>query len=216
VDAIASGHSVIVAAPTGAGKTLVADYAIDRALADGKRVVYTSPIKALSNQKYRDFRTRHGAEVGIMTGDVTMNPDARLLVMTTEVFRNNALRGAGADARLPLRHPRRGPLPRRPPNAAPCGKRASSTRPTRCVSSRCRRPFRTSARWPSGSISVRGEHVRGRRDEGAPGAAPIISSGCPISAPRRFAEIQPLLDQPFNKRRRMRRERTPERNARLA
>jgi len=74
VDAIAAGHSVIVAAPTGAGKTLVADYAVDQAFADGRRVVYTSPIKALSKQKYRDFRARHGAEVGIMTGDVTMNP----------------------------------------------------------------------------------------------------------------------------------------------
>ncbi|MCG3135021.1 MAG: hypothetical protein HMLKMBBP_02514 [Planctomycetes bacterium] len=88
VDAVAAGHSVLVAAPTGSGKTLVADYAIDTAFERGWRVVYTSPIKALSNQKYRDFRARHGDAVGILTGDVTMRPDAPLLVMTTEVFRN--------------------------------------------------------------------------------------------------------------------------------
>ncbi len=88
LDAIEAGHSVLVSAPTGAGKTLVADYAIERAFALGRRVVYTSPIKALSNQKYRDFRAQHGDQVGIMTGDVTLNPDADLLIMTTEVFRN--------------------------------------------------------------------------------------------------------------------------------
>lgn len=91
IDAVAAGHSVLVAAPTGSGKTLVADYAIDQAFEQGWRVVYTSPIKALSNQKYRDFRARHGDQVGILTGDVTMNPDASLLVMTTEVFRNTLL-----------------------------------------------------------------------------------------------------------------------------
>src|SRR5687768_17237958 len=64
VDAISEGHSVLVAAPTGSGKTLVADYAIDLAFEQGWRVVYTSPIKALSNQKYRDFRARHGDDVG--------------------------------------------------------------------------------------------------------------------------------------------------------
>lgn len=88
LDAILAGENVLVAAPTGAGKTLVADYAIELAFSRGDRVVYTSPIKALSNQKYRDFRALHGDRVGIMTGDVTMQPDADLLVMTTEVFRN--------------------------------------------------------------------------------------------------------------------------------
>jgi superfamily II RNA helicase len=88
-EAIHAGKSVVVAAPTGAGKTLVADVAIARALAEGKRVAYTSPIKALSNQKYRDFRADHGEDrVGILTGDVTIAPDAPLLVMTTEIFRN--------------------------------------------------------------------------------------------------------------------------------
>jgi superfamily II RNA helicase len=89
LSAILSGQSVVVAAPTGAGKTLVADYAIERALVADRRVVYTSPIKALSNQKFRDFRAHYGEDrVGIMTGDVTIHSEAPLLVMTTEIFRN--------------------------------------------------------------------------------------------------------------------------------
>lgn len=87
--AILSGKSVVVAAPTGAGKTLVADVAIAEALAEGRRIVYTSPVKALSNQKFRDFRAAYGDErVGIMTGDVTIQGEAPLLIMTTEIFRN--------------------------------------------------------------------------------------------------------------------------------
>ena len=88
IAAIRKGHSVIVAAPTGAGKTLVADFAIEHALARGERIVYTSPVKALSNQKFRDFKAIIGDDVGIMTGDVTINAEAPLLIMTTEVFRN--------------------------------------------------------------------------------------------------------------------------------
>jgi len=89
LDAIERGENVIVAAPTGCGKTLIAEYAIERALGNaGERVVYTAPIKALSNQKFRDFGARYGARIGIMTGDVTINPTADAMIMTTEIFRN--------------------------------------------------------------------------------------------------------------------------------
>jgi len=88
IEGIDAGRSVLVAAPTGAGKTLVADYAIEHSFVEGKRIIYTAPVKALSNQKFRDFREDHGDDVGIMTGDVTINPEAPLLIMTTEVFRN--------------------------------------------------------------------------------------------------------------------------------
>ena len=87
--AILEGSSVIVSAPTGAGKTLVAEFAIHDALARKGRVAYTTPLKALSNQKYGDFCRQFGvAEVGILTGDVKVNPRAPLLVMTTEILRN--------------------------------------------------------------------------------------------------------------------------------
>lgn len=89
VQAIDKGESLIVAAPTGCGKTLIAEYAVDVSMERNKRVIYTAPIKALSNQKYRDFRKRFGEQiVGIQTGDVTINPDGKLLIMTTEIFRN--------------------------------------------------------------------------------------------------------------------------------
>lgn len=91
-DAIASlnaGNSVVVCAPTGSGKTLVGEYAIYRALSRGKRVFYTTPLKALSNQKLRDFREKFGFDhVGLLTGDASINRDAPILVMTTEIFRN--------------------------------------------------------------------------------------------------------------------------------
>ncbi len=87
--AVDEGASVLVAAPTGSGKTLIADHAVDRALAQGLKAFYTTPIKALSNQKYADLRVRLGAErVGLITGDTTVNPDAAVVVMTTEVLRN--------------------------------------------------------------------------------------------------------------------------------
>ena len=85
------GVSLFVAAPTGAGKTALADYVIEQTLAHGRRVIYTAPIKALSNQKFRDFSARHGEAVGIMTGDVTINPRAPLMIMTTEIYRNTLL-----------------------------------------------------------------------------------------------------------------------------
>jgi len=94
IEAIDRGHSVIVAAPTGAGKTALADYVIERSLARRERVIYTAPVKALSNQKFRDFSARHGDRVGIMTGDVTINRHAPLIIMTTEIYRNTLLEDA--------------------------------------------------------------------------------------------------------------------------
>jgi superfamily II RNA helicase len=89
---IENNNSVIVSAPTGTGKTLIADYTIEKFLKEKRRVIYTAPIKALSNQKYKDFISDYGVEnVGIMTGDVVINPDAPLLVMTTEIYRNMLL-----------------------------------------------------------------------------------------------------------------------------
>ena len=86
-------ESVFVAAHTSAGKTVVAEYAIAMALRDHQRVIYTSPIKALSNQKYRDLAEEF-KDVGLMTGDVTINPNASCLVMTTEILRSMLYRGS--------------------------------------------------------------------------------------------------------------------------
>jgi superfamily II RNA helicase len=92
IAALNAGKSVIVCAPTGSGKTLIGEYAIYRALARGKRVFYTTPLKALSNQKFRDFQERFGADnptkIGLITGDILINADADVVVMTTEIFRN--------------------------------------------------------------------------------------------------------------------------------
>ena len=89
IDALNQGHSVVVSAPTGSGKTLVGEYAIHRALAHGRKVFYTTPLKALSNQKLRDFREQFGPErVGLLTGDMSLNREAQVVVMTTEIFRN--------------------------------------------------------------------------------------------------------------------------------
>lgn len=89
IEALTQGHSVVVSAPTGSGKTLVGEYAIYRAMAHGRKVFYTTPLKALSNQKLRDFRAQFGPEnVGLMTGDLSVNREASIVVMTTEIFRN--------------------------------------------------------------------------------------------------------------------------------
>lgn len=86
---IDNGKSVVVCAPTGAGKTVIAQHAIHRAIKAGHRVFYTTPLKALSNQKYGDFSTKYGINnVGLLTGDTSINRDAQIVVMTTEVFRN--------------------------------------------------------------------------------------------------------------------------------
>lgn len=89
IAALLEGYSVLVAAPTGTGKTLIAEKLLEKVLARGQGAVYTSPLKALSNQKYRDFGRLFGPErVGLITGDVSFNEGAPLLVMTTEIFRN--------------------------------------------------------------------------------------------------------------------------------
>ena len=97
IRAIQEDQSVIVSAPTGAGKTLVAEFAILAALEAGQRIAYTTPLKALSNQKFGDFQRAYGEDkVGILTGDVKVNPHAPVVVMTTEILRN-ALYGSGFD-----------------------------------------------------------------------------------------------------------------------
>ncbi len=88
-EALEQGHGVLVAAPTGAGKTVVGEFAVHLALASGRKAFYTTPIKALSNQKYNDLVARHGAaSVGLLTGDTSLNGEAPVVVMTTEVLRN--------------------------------------------------------------------------------------------------------------------------------
>ena len=94
-EALERGEGVLVAAPTGAGKTVVGEFAIHLALAKGLKAFYTAPIKALSNQKYLDLLARHGAErVGLLTGDTSVNPHADIIVMTTEVLRNMLYSGS--------------------------------------------------------------------------------------------------------------------------
>lgn len=91
IDCIKRGHSVIVSAPTGAGKTAIAEYVIEECISKQQRVIYTAPIKALSNQKFRDFQRLYQNKIGILTGDVSLNTDGLVLIMTTEIFRNKIL-----------------------------------------------------------------------------------------------------------------------------
>ncbi|HET8588522.1 MAG TPA: DEAD/DEAH box helicase, partial [Nakamurella sp.] len=93
--ALEDGDGVLVCAPTGAGKTVVGEFAVARALATGGKCFYTTPIKALSNQKYADLSAEHGRDtVGLLTGDTSINPGARVVVMTTEVLRNMLYAGS--------------------------------------------------------------------------------------------------------------------------
>jgi ATP-dependent RNA helicase HelY len=97
IDALDEDRSVLVAAPTGSGKTVVAEHAVARALSEGRKAFYTTPIKALSNQKFADLARRHGADnVGLLTGDNSINGDAPVVVMTTEVLRNMIYAGSSA------------------------------------------------------------------------------------------------------------------------
>ena len=93
--ALEAGRGVLVAAPTGSGKTLVGEFAVHLALEQGRKCFYTTPIKALSNQKYHDLVKRYGAEnVGLLTGDNVVNGEAPVVVMTTEVLRNMLYAGS--------------------------------------------------------------------------------------------------------------------------
>src|ERR1700694_4068134 len=93
---LAEGQSVMVAAPTGTGKPLVAEYAIWLAQQRHQRVIYTTPLKALSNQKYRDLRNIYGTDaVGLVTGDIVEHSRASVVIMTTEVYRNMLLEDGG-------------------------------------------------------------------------------------------------------------------------
>src|SRR5215472_7836317 len=93
--ALEDGHGVLVAAPTGSGKTVVGEFAVHLALAQRRKCFYTTPIKALSNQKYGDLVRRYGADrVGLLTGDNAINGDAPVVVMTTEVLRNMLYTGS--------------------------------------------------------------------------------------------------------------------------
>ncbi|MGM5483999.1 MAG: DEAD/DEAH box helicase [Nanobdellota archaeon] len=89
--AIDRNNSVVVSAATGTGKTLIADYVINEAIRKNKKVIYTSPIKALSNQKFSEFKEAFGHKVGLLTGDIAINADAPVLIMTTEIYRNMLL-----------------------------------------------------------------------------------------------------------------------------
>ncbi len=92
IAAIENNYSVVVSAPTGSGKTLIADFIIEKHKDDPQRIIYTAPIKALSNQKYRDFAKEYGEDtIGLMTGDLVINPHAKVLIMTTEIYRNMAV-----------------------------------------------------------------------------------------------------------------------------
>jgi ATP-dependent RNA helicase HelY len=98
---VEAGAGVLVAAPTGAGKTIVGEFAVFLALAQGRKCFYTTPIKALSNQKYADLVRRHGAvQVGLLTGDISINSEAPVVVMTTEVLRNMIYAGSSTLSNL--------------------------------------------------------------------------------------------------------------------
>ena len=87
IKSLLDGLNVLVTAPTGSGKTLIAEKGIEKYIKDGKKVIYTTPIKALSNQKFNDFQNE-GIDTGLLTGDRNENPNANLIIATTEILRN--------------------------------------------------------------------------------------------------------------------------------
>src|SRR5512133_2759835 len=100
-EALSDGRGVLVAAPTGSGKTVVGEFAVHLAMQTGRKAFYTTPIKALSNQKYGDLVHRYGPDaVGLLTGDNTINGEAPIVVMTTEVLRNMLYAGSSTLADL--------------------------------------------------------------------------------------------------------------------
>ncbi|MEU6701150.1 DEAD/DEAH box helicase [Pseudonocardia sp. NPDC046786] len=104
-EALEDGHGVLLCAPTGAGKTVAGEFAVHLALTEGRKCFYTTPIKALSNQKYADLVDRYGADaVGLLTGDTAVNGDAQVVVMTTEVLRNMIYADSDAAANRRLDH----------------------------------------------------------------------------------------------------------------
>lgn len=98
IEAIVEGHHALVACPTGSGKTLPAEFAINFFTSQGKKLIYTSPIKALSNQKYYEFTQKFpGISIGLMTGDIKVNPNADVLIMTTEILMNYLFNSLGGE-----------------------------------------------------------------------------------------------------------------------
>ena len=92
IDAFENGKNVLITAHTGSGKTYPAEHAIMKSVLMGKKIIYTSPIKSLSNQKFNDFQNKFKyASVGILTGDIKYNPEGNVLIMTTEILRNLVL-----------------------------------------------------------------------------------------------------------------------------
>ena len=103
IQAILEGNHILVTAHTGSGKTLPAEFAIEHFVAQGKKVIYTSPIKALSNQKFHEFSKKFpNISFGILTGDIKFNPEADVLIMTTEILRNTLLQKNTNNQSVPL------------------------------------------------------------------------------------------------------------------